>query len=80
MRLHSLCALLGIATLASANVADATVHRVRSGESIQAAIDGASAGDTILVEPGTYLETGNTQFGLHITTDNLPGQPPIQPT
>ncbi|NIS02272.1 MAG: hypothetical protein GWN99_14585, partial [Gemmatimonadetes bacterium] len=26
---------------------------------------------TILVEPGVYQETGNAQFGLHITTDNL---------
>ena len=51
--------------------ANAAVHRVFPGQSIQAAIDGASPGDTILVEPGVYQETGNAQFGLRISTDNL---------
>jgi hypothetical protein len=62
--------LLAVALFATASTADAAVHRVFPGESIQAAIDAASPGDTILVEPGEY-ETGNAQFGLRITTDNL---------
>lgn len=76
MGLRRLCLLLAIATFTGATSADATgnrskVHRVHPGESIQAAIDAASPGDTILVEPGVYQEPGNAQFGLHITTDNL---------
>lgn len=71
MKLRSLCSLLAVAVFAVATAADAAVHRVSPGESIQAAIDAASPGDTILVEPGVYQETANTQFGLRISTDNL---------
>jgi hypothetical protein len=71
MNLRPFYTLLPVAVLATATAAEAAVHKVHPGESIQAAIDAASAGDTILVEPGTYQETGNAQFGLHITTDNL---------
>ena len=71
MKLRSFCILLAIAVLATATSANAAVHRVFPGESIQAAIDGASSGDTILVEAGTYQEDPGSLYGLHITTDNL---------
>lgn len=63
--------LLAVAVFATATAADAAVHRVFPGQSIQAAIDAAAPGDTILVEPGVYQETGNAQFGLRIATDDL---------
>ena len=68
---HCFTPLLAGALFITASVAQAAVHRVYPGDSIQAAVDGAAPGDTILVEPGEYRETGNGLYGLRITTDNL---------
>ncbi|MCM2312819.1 MAG: hypothetical protein NDI84_15615, partial [Steroidobacteraceae bacterium] len=68
--LYSVCAVLAIAAAMAVPAADAAVRRVFPNQSIQAAIDGASAGDTILVEPGTYYGT-DAKYGLRITKDNL---------
>ena len=40
-----------------AGQAFAAVHDVREGDSIQAAVEAAQPGDTILVHPGIYRET-----------------------
>jgi parallel beta-helix repeat protein len=68
-------AALGIAIFAIPTAANATVHRVFPGQSIQGAIDAAAPGDTVLVEPGTYTETftatGGQKYGLRISKDNL---------
>lgn len=61
---------LGLAALMAAPAADATVHRVWPNQSIQAAVDAASPGDTILVEPGTYHGT-DPKYGLRISKNNL---------
>ncbi len=40
-----------------APLSHAAIHEVRDGDSIQASVKAAAAGDTILVYPGTYRET-----------------------
>lgn len=63
--------LIAIVATTAAQISDAAVHRVNPGESIQAAIDAASPGDTILVEAGTYQEDPSSEYGLRISTDDL---------
>ena len=72
MNLRKICrsSLLLVAAFLTATAANAAVHRVHEGQSIQAAIDAASPGDTILVDPGEYREAG-ADFGLRVSTDNL---------
>ena len=71
MNLQRFSSLLAAAVLVTATASTAAVHKVSPGQSIQAAIDAAAPGDTILVDPGVYQETGNADFGLRIATDNL---------
>ena len=57
--------LLGVAFAALAFPAQAAVHKVKPGQSIQAAIDIAlHRGIQYLVEPGEYKEFGNGAYGL----------------
>ena len=56
---------------ATSAVANAAVHRVFPGESIQAVINAAAPGDTILVEPGEYAGNPGSRYGLRITKNNL---------
>ena len=73
MKMNKRCftPFLAVAVFATATIAEAAVHRVYPGESIQDAIDDASSGDTILVEPGDYYEDATSLYGLRISTDNL---------
>src|SRR6266567_2497372 len=48
--------VVSIPTSASASPASAII--VHPGQSIQAAVDQAAAGDTIMVDPGVYTESG----------------------
>jgi len=68
---RNLCSFLAATTLVTVGAAEAAIHKVQPGESIQAALDAASSGDTILVSPGTYEENVGSIYGLHITKDNI---------
>ena len=68
---HFISPLLAAALFVTATAAQAAVHRVYPGMSIQDAIDDAAPGDTIMVEPGEYSAPVDSTYGLHITTPNL---------
>jgi parallel beta-helix repeat protein len=58
MRSVTLGLAIGLLCLAFAAAAEARTIHVRPGESIQAAVDAARAGDRVLVHPGSYSEEG----------------------
>ncbi len=61
---------VGLAILSMPAVVMAATIVVNPGESIQAAVDAASAGDKIVVKPGTYMETHG---GINAVTVNKSG-------
>jgi len=68
---RSICSLIAATTLVTVSAAQAAIHKVHPGESIQAALDVASSGDTVMVWPGTYEENVGGTYGLRITKDNI---------
>jgi hypothetical protein len=68
----TVCLSVGVlAPLAFASAAQAATTRVvHPGESIQAAVDASAAGDTVLVESGTYAQT----VGIHTSGIQLIGK------
>lgn len=65
----SICAalVLGLAVVSMATAATAKSFTVKPGQSIQAAVDAAAAGDTINVMPGDYTETHAGTAAVRIT-------------
>ena len=64
-------ALIAGAMCFSTTAAQAMVHYVYPGESIQEAIDAALPGDSIIVEPGVYKEKSNKTYGLRIDKNDI---------
>jgi hypothetical protein len=71
MNFRPIAAIFAVSALTITTAADAAVHRVFPGESIQAALNMAEPGDTVLVEPGIYQEVGNGRYGLRIDKDDI---------
>ena len=59
-----------LAMLTFVGIASAATHHVNPGESIQAAVNAASDGDTIIVRDGTYTENVNLDKRLTICSEN----------
>ncbi len=62
---------LGLAILCAPASATAASFKVNPGESIQAAVDLAAAGDKIIILPGTYTETHGGAAAVRITKDGI---------
>ncbi len=62
--------LVLVLLVSTAAAAGARTVRVHPGESIQAAVDAARPGTRIVVEPGTYTESGGTR-AVTITKDGI---------
>ena len=63
--------ITAVLLLADPGAAPAATHVVNPGESIQAAVDAARPGDTILVKAGVYAPTPGAHSVVHVTTDDL---------
>jgi parallel beta-helix repeat protein len=62
-----ICGVLALALVSTPTAAAAKSFTVEPGQSIQAAVDAASAGDTINVLPGDYTETHPGMAAVRIT-------------
>eukprot|EP00754_Rhynchopus_humris_P011730 Rhum_TRINITY_DN14247_c15_g1::Rhum_TRINITY_DN14247_c15_g1_i1::g.77147::m.77147/K10297/FBXO11; F-box protein 11 len=68
----------GFVPIADDNAGGAVAKRVASGGSIQAAIDHASIGDTILIEPGLYAKPLNINKAVTLMASDKDRRPVIE--
>jgi len=75
MKLHNFAKLgvlgVGLLALGLSTTASAAKIVVNPGESIQAAVDAAAPGTTIVVKPGTYMETHGGTVAVRIKQDGI---------
>lgn len=73
---HSAILVLYVIMAAVVLPASATVYTIDPGDSVQAAIDGAVSGDTIVLNPGTYSGNGMTITAKDLTFRAADGHGP----
>lgn len=56
--------------MAGSGISSATEFIVHNGESIQLAVDNATSGDTVIIEPGTYNENVTIQSAITIVSES----------
>ena len=56
--------------MAGSGISSATEFIVHNGESIQLAVDNATSGDTVIIEPGTYNENVTVQSAITIVSES----------
>jgi len=80
MSRHSLLLALAVLVGLASGARSATVHVPGDQPTIQAGIDAAAVGDTVLVAPGTYVGTGNKNLDLHGKNIVLSAESLLNPT
>lgn len=75
----AVCALLALATVTQAKILSVSANGKGTYPTIRAALEAASSGDTILLEPGTYFNFGNQDLTVVDKALTVKGREPENP-